>query len=117
MDEKLIINNKKFIATLCKRFLNYEITESNFKEGYYEDDEDIFLTYMGNSYVIRFNPIRESYEVMHRNTRGLSKNKTSYHRELEGKSLPTLIYKLSTRHNPKDMVNKDLLKSRGLKLD
>lgn len=117
MDEKLIVNNKKFIATLCKRFLNYEITDSNFKEGYYENDDDVFLTYLGNSYVLRYNPIRERYEIMHRNSKGLSKNKTSYHRELEELSLSTIIYKLSTRHNPKDMVNKELLKNRGLKLD
>ena len=116
MNDRMIINNQDKIRNLFLEFMNIELTDSNFKEGYYEND-DVFLTYLGNSYVLRYNPIRERYEIMHRNSRGLSKNKTSYHRELEELSLSTIIYKLSTRHNPKDMVNKELLKNRGLKLD
>ena len=119
MDEKLIVNNKEFIVTLCKRFLNCEIEESNFKEGYYDKDEDLYISYLSQSYIIRYDQVKEKYVLYHKNTRGFNSQKISYHCEFECLSLPSVIQKLSTRHNPKDLVNKnkDLLKKRGIKLE
>ena len=119
MDEKLITNNKERIVALCKIFLNCEIEESNFKEGYYDKDEDLYVSYLSQSYIIRYDQVKEKYVLYHKNTRGFNSQKISYHCELEELSLLTLIQKLSTRHNPRDLVNKnkDLLKKRGIKLD
>lgn len=121
--DKLIVNNKPFIINLCKRFLDLEITESNFKIGYYDTDDDLYITYLGQPYLIRFDPYNEVYQLLHKNKAGCNKNTHSYHKELSELSLITLINKLSTRHNPADLVKKssrieDLLsKTKEAKLD
>lgn len=122
--DKLIVNNKPFIINLCKRFLDLEITESNFKIGYYENDDDMYISTNGQDYIIRFDPYNEVYQLLHKNKAGCNKNNHSYHKELSELSLVTLINKLSTRHSPKDLVKKssrieDLLlnKTKEVKLD
>lgn len=104
--DKLIIHNKPFITNLCKRFLDLEITESNFKVGYYDEDDDLYLSVNGQEYIIRFDPYNEMYQLLHKNKAGCNRNSHSYHKELSELSLVTLINKLSTRHNPKDLVKK-----------
>jgi hypothetical protein len=106
MDDKLICNNKSLIINLCKRFLNLEITDSNFKIGYYDNDDDLYLCYLCQDYLIRFDQVKEVYSLFHQNSRGGGKNKHAYHFEFSALSLITLISKVSTRHNPTDIQKK-----------
>lgn len=101
MNSKKIENNIEFIINLVKRFLNLDIDESYFKQGI--DDMELYLTYLGQQYVIKYDDYRDVMVLCHKNMSGANKKKTSYHREFDSHSYPTLIKKLSTRHNPADL--------------
>jgi len=104
MNLKLIKHNHNFLITLCKRFLNIEIDEFNFKA--FGCDDALYLTYNGESYLIEYDEISEMYILNHLNRSQNKKQSHHYHVEKKYISLISLIKELSTRHSAKDINSK-----------
>ena len=105
MNTRSICNNVELINKLCKEYMNLDITDSNYKVGFYNSSSfDLYITYLGQNYIIRYNDESDNYILFHRSLCGYDARKIRYHKEWsENGSIEKVIYKLSTRHNPKDM--------------
>lgn len=113
MNDKMIINNQDEINVLFAKYLGIELTDSNYKISHYSGqfDSDIYFTYFGQSYCIQLNPESNNISLLHKSTVGYDSKKHRFHKEWsinvnKPNYLEHLVYKISTRHNPKDIVNK-----------
>lgn len=105
--DNMIINNKEEINILFSKYLGIELTDSNYKIGSHNwDDSDIYFSYFGQSYYISYNPESNNYSLLHKSMIGFDAKKQRYHKEWsicadDCNCLEHMIYKISTRHNPK----------------
>lgn len=118
--DNMIINNQDEINILFRKYLGIELTDSNYKIGSYDcNDSDIYFTYFAQSYYITYNPESNIYSLYHKSAMGFDAKKHRFHKEwamnADGADrLEHLIHKISTRHNPKDILNKSKLNPLGI---
>lgn len=107
------------INLLFKEYMNIELTDSNYKIGYYNNlDVDVFFTHYSQGYCLQYNDASNRYILLHRSTKGYDSKKHRMHKEwsldADTHSIDRVCYMISTRHNPKDIVNKSKLNNLGI---
>ena len=101
MENRYIKNNKQLIIELIIEHLKINITEEDFK--IYLNDEQLYLTYLGKQYIVKYRDDLDIYEVLDINLSCNPRLSHHYHLQFSSKSITKLIKKLSNTHNPVSM--------------
>lgn len=105
----MISDNKDYIIRLFKEYLDFELTDSNFK-AHKNGDLAVYFYFRGRSMYIFYNYDKSRFELMHLNEFSNPKKTHKYHLQWHTNTISALVGKYMI--NLHDVKNMNLKKSK-----